>query len=324
MTTPTIHFKNGDSMPALGLGTWKSKPGEVAAAVKEAIRAGYRHIDCASVYKNEAEIGAALAECFAEGLVTRDELWITSKLWNDRHQPEDVRPALERTLADLQLERLDLYLMHWPVSLRKGASFPLGPDDLLSLEALPIAATWAALERCFDAGLARHLGVSNFSARKLAALLDDEGLRVAPEVNQVELHPYLQQPALLELCHARGVHLTAYSPLGSRDRPRSMKRADEPVLLEDPIVLEIAARRGATPAQVLLAWALGRGTSALAKSVNPGRIRQNLAATELTLSAEDRRAIAALDRHRRYVVGDFWAVEGGPYTLENLWDEPAR
>ncbi|MCA9720368.1 MAG: aldo/keto reductase [Myxococcales bacterium] len=316
---PNIELANGDTMPALGLGTWKAAPGEVAASVKEAIRVGYRHIDCAWVYGNEAEIGAALAECFAEGLVTREQLWITSKLWCDRHRPEDVRPALEGTLADLQLEHLDLYLVHWPVALVKGVPFPRSAADMRSLDEAPLRATWAGLEDVVDAGLARHIGVSNFSARKLGALL--ERARRRPEVNQIELHPYLQQTALLEFCARHDVHVTAYSPLGSRDRPSHLRAKREPVLLEDPLITEIAAAHGATPAQVLLAWALRRGTSALAKSVHPMRLRENFAAGELRLGEEDMRAIATLERHRRYLSGEVWALEGGPYTLANLWDE---
>jgi alcohol dehydrogenase (NADP+) len=316
----TINFAGGGAMPAFGLGTWKSGPDEVYRAVGEALKLGYRHIDCARIYGNEAEVGRALREAFDADVVSRADLWITSKLWNDRHEPAEVAPALDETLADLGLEYLDLYLVHWPVALRKGAGLPLEAGDMISLDDLPIAETWAAMEalppeRC------RHIGVSNFSAAKLEALCD--AATRPPECNQVELHPYLQQTELLERCAARGVAVTAYSPLGSRDRPKSLVVENEPVLLDDPIIGDIAARHGATPAQVLIAWALARGTAVIPKSVNPKRLAENLAATELSLSAADLSAIAGLDRHRRYVSGGFWAVDGSDYTLARLWDESA-
>ncbi len=314
----TLQFSNGDPMPILGLGTWKSKPGEVYEAVKAAIRLGYRHIDCARIYGNEAEIGQALAECFQEGLVSRQDLWITSKLWNDSHAPEHVQPGLEETLADLHLDYLDLFLMHWPVALKKGASFPLSAEKMVSLDDIPLAATWGAMESLVDKGLCRHIGVSNFSLPKLKSLMEEAKLK--PEMNQVELHPYLQQNDLLEFCRQNGVHMTAYSPLGSPDRPDSLKAEDEPVLMEDPTVAEIAHRHNISPAQVLIAWAIHRGTAVIPKSVNPKRIEQNLAAAEVSLPEQDLAEIAKLDRHRRYVDGTIWVVEGGPYSLENLWD----
>lgn len=315
----TLQFGNGDQMPILGLGTWKSAPGDVYRAVKEALRLGYRHIDCAAIYGNEPEIGQALHESFKEGVVRRDQLWITSKLWNNSHAPEDVQPALEKTLLDLQLESLDLYLIHWPVVIRKGVVFPESANDLIGLDVLPIAETWKAMEALADKGLCGHIGVSNFSITKLQDLLHSAKLK--PEMNQIELHPYLQQPAMLDFCNKNGIHLTAYSPLGSSDRPPAMKVQDEPVLLREPVLATIAERCGATQAQVLISWAIHRGTAVIPKSVNPERMKQNLAAADVLLTQDDMQEIAELDRNRRYVSGDFWSPKGSPYTLANIWDE---
>jgi alcohol dehydrogenase (NADP+) len=316
----TVAFLNGDRMPLLGLGTWKSAPGEVGAAVREAIRLGYRHIDCASVYGNEAEVGEAIRAAIDAGEVKREELWITSKLWCNAHGRNNVEPALRRTLADLGLEWLDLYLVHWPVPIKPGVAFPASGNDLLPPEALPLADTWAGMEAVQEQGLTRHIGVSNFSSRKLHALLGH--CRIKPEVNQVERHPLLQQPALLSECAAEGIHITAYSPLGSQDRPTALKGADEPVLLENPVIGAIAAEHGCSPAQVLIAWQLQSGISTIPKSVSPARLRENLAAAELQLTPADLERIAGLDQHRRLVDGSFWLLEGSPWTLQSLWDGP--
>ncbi|MEB3353582.1 MAG: aldo/keto reductase [Cyanobacteriota bacterium] len=317
----TALFANGDRMPLLGLGTWKSAPGEVGAAVREAIRLGYRHIDCASVYANEPEVGEAIRGAIAAGEVTREELWITSKLWCNAHGQANVEPALRRTLADLGLECLDLYLIHWPVPIRPGVAFPASGDDLLPPEAVPLEDTWLGMEAALELGLTRHIGVSNFSSRKLHQLLATARLR--PEVNQVERHPLLQQPELLADCAAQGVHVTAYSPLGSRDRPPALRDADEPVLLENPVIGAIAAEHGCSPAQVLIAWHLQSGISTIPKSVSPVRLQENLEAASIALTPRDLEAIAGLDQHRRLVDGSFWLLQGSPWTLQSLWDEPS-
>lgn len=314
----SLSFENGDEMPMVGLGTWKSAPGDVYEAVKTALETGYRHVDCAPIYGNEAEVGSALQESIDAGVVARDEVWITSKLWNDAHAPDDVRPALEETLDDLKLDALDLYLMHWPVALKPGTDMPSSPSDFVSLDEVPLAETWAALEELKADGLVRHIGVSNFNVPKLQHLLDAGS--VAPEMNQLEMHPYLQQPEMLAFSQEQGIPLTAYSPLGSKDRPDGMKAADEPILLEDPTITEIADRHDASPAQVLISWALHRDTVVIPKSTTPAHIRDNFAAAEVDLTEADMDAIAALNRDRRYLQGDIWTMDGSPYTQEALWD----
>jgi alcohol dehydrogenase (NADP+) len=310
---------SGDQLPALGLGTWKSAPGAVHAAVKEALTIGYRHIDCAPAYQNEPEVGKAVVEAIASGMVARKDLWLTSKLWNDAHAPAQVRPALEKTLADLRVDFLDLYLIHWPVVFKPGVMFPRRGEEYIALEDQPISLTWKALEDCVTAGLVRNIGVCNFNIPKLDALCRQASIR--PAMNQIELHPYLQQEATLEFCRKNGIIVTAYSPLGSGDRPAGMKKSSEPTLLDNPTIQRVAAKHEATPAQVLLAWGLGRKTVVIPKSVTPERLRQNLAAARLVLDAQDMADIAELDRGYRFVDGSFFTGPGSPYTLAQLWDE---
>ena len=306
---------SGNSMPGFGLGTWKSDPGVVGAAVRTAIETcQYRHIDCAAIYGNEKEIGTALQSLFDDGVVKREDLFLTSKLWNSKHKPDDVEPALRATLSDLQVDYLDLYLMHWPVVVGDDGS-------MVSLEEVPLIDTWRAMEACKEKGLVKDIGVSNFSKKKLQELCQQA--KTKPAVNQIELHPYLQMKELIQYGEQEGIHFTAYSPLGSKDRPASINNGLKPIL-EEPVIVEIAKKYEATPAQILIAWALERGTSVIPKSVSPERLQQNMDATKLPkpLAPEDMDAIAKLDHHARYVDGSFWCKEGSPYTLESLWDEP--
>ena len=315
----SLQFKNGDKMPILGLGTWKSEPGEVYQAVREAIIIGYRHFDCAFIYMNEKEIGKSLNDAINEGDVTREALWITSKLWNNEHEATAVVPALQKRLDDLRLEYLDLYLMHWPVATKSEVVFAGKGDEFLSLDQAPISDTWKALESCMEKGQTKHIGVSNFSIKKLKDL--SSKCQIKPEVNQIELHPLLHQKDMLAYCKTENINLTAYSPLGSRDRTPQMKAANEPNLFENTLVMTMAEKYNCTPAQFLIAWAINRGTSVIPKSTNADRLKLNFEAAEIAISSEDMSEMESLDKHFRYVTGGFFEMPDSPYTVENLWDE---
>ncbi|HBT87856.1 aldo/keto reductase [Desulfobacter sp.] len=314
-----LKFSNNDSMPMIGLGTWKSKPAQVYNAIRQALASGYRHIDCAAIYGNEKEVGQALKQVYREGTVSREEVWVTSKLWNNAHKKEDVANALKQTLNNLGLDYLDLYLIHWPVVFRPGVIYPKKANDFISLSKVPILETWESMAACVKSGLIRHIGVSNFSIKKLDALICESGIK--PEVNQIELHPFLQQNKMIAYCKSNQIVLTAYSPLGSSDRPAAWKSQNEPSLIENPIILEIAAKHNCTPAQVLIKWAVVRGTAVIPKSVTPTHLIENLAAMDIFLSEQDMEAIATLDAHSRYIPGDSWKIPGSPYADGNLWDE---
>ncbi len=313
-----LKFRNGDTLDAIGLGTWKSEPGEVYNAVREAIKIGYRHIDCAWIYDNEAEIGQAFQDAFDAGDVTREELFVTSKLWNSFHATEDVEPAIQESLKALKLDYLDLYLMHWPIAHKPGIKFSEDASGFAPIEDYPIADTWQAMESLVEKGLTKHIGVSNFNVVKLKDLISK--CSIVPEMNQVESHPLLSQNDLFNFCSDNGILYTAYSPLGSRDRAAAIKGQDEPDMFENPVLKGIAENHGVHPAQILIKWAEGRGTAVIPKSVNPKRLKANLDSANIPLSTKEMEAINGLDKGFRFLDGKFWEREDGHYTAQDLWN----
>ena len=298
----------------MGLGLWKIARPDAPAIVEEAIRVGYRHIDSACDYGNEVEVGQGIRAALDKGLCRRDDLWVTSKLWNTYHEPQHVRPAVERTLHDLGLDHLDLYLVHFPIALKyvpfetryppEWTHDPAANEPRMEPIAVPLADTWRAREDLVSVGLVRRIGLCNCSIALIRDLLATA--RVRPAVLQVELHPFLTQEKLLRFCREASIAVTAFSPLGAPSYvPLGMATAAESVL-EHPVVAGIAAAVGRTPAQVVLRWGMQRGTSVIPKTSRPERLRENLAACEFTLSAEQMQAIAALDHDRRFNdPGDF-------------------
>ncbi|XP_072510313.1 prostaglandin-E(2) 9-reductase-like isoform X2 [Notamacropus eugenii] len=274
---PTVTMNDGNTIPILGFGTYSSKgtpKSDCEMATKVAIEVGYRHIDGAFVYENEKEVGQAIQAKIADGTVTRKDIFYTGKLWSTCHRPELVRPALEETLKNLQLDYLDLYIIHFPVSFK-------------------------AMEKCKDAGLVKSIGVSNFNRRQLEMILNKAGLKYKPVCNQVECHPYLNQSKLLEFCKSKDIILVAYSALGSQREPRWVDEKS-PFLLEDPVLGAIAKKHNRTPGQVALRYQIQRGVVVLAKSFNEKRLKENFQALDFQLTPEDMKVIDGLNRNFRY------------------------
>jgi len=301
-----VRLYDGTDMPALGFGTWNIGKRDAESSVFSALEAGYRHFDCAAKYENEKQVGKALSRYSRSYGISRDELWITSKFPSDLEHPEDVLPQLEQTLKDLQMDYLDLYLIHWP--------FVITDDGPKEYDPVRIARIWEQFEIAQDRGLTRYIGVSNFTPKKLQKLIQSARHQVA--VNQVELHPFLSQRRLRTYCERQKIAVTAYSPLGSPGRPNRVK--DEEVLMENTVVTEIATEHSCSPAQVLIQWSLQNGLSVIPKSTNPTRIVQNFESTKCDISDHNIFRLNRLNKNHRYLTGEHYLVEGK--TVDHLWD----
>lgn len=319
---PRRRLYTGAEIPAIGLGTFGSDAysGEtVAAAVRGAAEVGYRHFDCASVYGNEHLIGPALADIMRSG-VRREDLWVTSKLWNDKHGEADVIPSCKKSLADLRLDYLDLYLIHWPfpnfhppgcdVSSRSADAKPYIHEDYMK--------TWRQLEKLVEMGKVRHIGVSNMTIPKLKLLLRDA--RIKPAVHEFELHPHFQQPELFRFTVEHGMLPIGYSPLGSPARPERDRTPGDTVDLEDPVIVRIASRLGVHPAAVCLKWAVQRGQVPIPFSVKREKYLANLqAVVSQPLTDQDMTDLAGIDRNCRLIKGQVFLWKPGQ-SWEDLWD----
>jgi diketogulonate reductase-like aldo/keto reductase len=317
---PQRNLYTGTLMPAVGLGTFGSdhvSADEVAAAVLGAAAAGYRHFDCASVYGNEREVGASLQKVMQSG-IQRQDLWITSKVWNDKHNGDDVIESCRQSLADLRLEYLDLYLVHWPfpnfhpphcdVSSRSPNARPYVHENYMN--------TWRKMEQLVDVGLVRHIGTSNMTIPKLDLLLRDT--RIKPAANEMELHPHFQQPDLFTCVVNNGIVPIGYCPIGSPGRPERDRTPDDTAPTEDPVILEIAARHGISPAAVCIKWAVQHGQVPIPFSIH--HYRENLeCVTKDPLTSEEMSAIAAIDRNSRLIKGQVFLWKEGQ-SWEALWD----
>lgn len=314
--------RGGARIPAIGLGTFGSdhaSPELIADAVREALCLGYRHIDCASVYGNEHAIGPVLQTAMHAGL-PRADLWITSKLWNDKHAEADVIPACRKSLADLRLDYLDLYLVHWPFP---NFHPPGCTVDSRSPDAKPyihetFMKTWRQMEKLVDLGLVRHIGTSNMTIPKLQLLLRDA--RIKPVVNEMELHPHLQQQALFDFVRQQDMIPVGFCPIGSPGRPERDRTPEDTVDMEDPVIGRIAERLGLHPAAVCIKWAVQRGQIPIPFSTKRRNILSNLqAAAGEPLTAQDMADIAKIDRNCRLVKGQVFLWKAGQ-TWEALWD----
>ena len=303
MPIPTyITLNNKTKMPVIGLGTWKSPPHRVGEAVKCAITEfGYRQIDCATVYGNEKEIGRTFKDIFAKTTIKRDDIFVTSKVWNNMHRRAKVSQACLKTLSDLQIDYLDLYLIHWGIA--KG---------MVRLDNVPVRETWEAMEELVKEGLVKSVGVANFTGPMLVDLLTYA--KIKPAMNQIELHPYNQQSRLVEFCLNHGIAVTAYSPLGTPGNIKTgniANAATQPILIADKHIITIAHNHHKTPAQVLIRWAIQRGTVVIPKSVTPEKIKANIQVFDFKLTDTEMKTISGLDRQHRFV--DPWDWWGIPY-----------
>lgn len=305
MTTIAVGNK---AMPAVGLGTWKIEREATARTVQDAISIGYRHIDSACDYGNEVEAGEGIKAAISAGHCSREDLWVTSKLWNTYHRPEQVRPACERTLSDLGLDYLDLYYIHFPIALRyvdfedryppEWIYDPNAAKPSMEVDSVPLHETWAAMEELVEAGLVKHIGVCNFTSGLLIDLMAYSTIK--PAMLQIESHPFLTQEPLLRLAADFGVAVTAFSPLGALSYVSLDMATEADTVLTAPPVVAAAKRVQRTPAQVVLRWGVQRGTAIIPKTTRPERLRENLALFDFELSNEEMAAISNLNQDRRF------------------------
>lgn len=310
----SITLSTGAQLPSVGFGFWKVDRPIAADVARQAIQAGFRHLDCACDYGNESEVGQGVQQAISDGLCQRNDLWITSKLWNTYHQAEHVRMACERSLSDLKLQQLDLYLIHFPIAqtfVPFDHRYPPGWFADPSAEhprmeevRVPISETWRAMEKLVDDGLVKHIGICNFGTSLLRDLLSCA--RIRPTVLQVESHPFLVQSRLLRYCQQEQIAFTAFSPLGAASYYSLGMASQSESLLDNPIVQCISLDRGKSAAQVLLRWGIQRGTSVIPKTSTLERMAENLNIFDFELSQADMDAISGLDRGRRFNdPGDF-------------------
>ncbi|XP_030371013.1 aldo-keto reductase family 1 member A1 [Scaptodrosophila lebanonensis] len=325
--TKFLTFNNGLKMPILGIGTWQASDEEIETAIDAALEAGYRHIDTAPVYENEKAIGRVLKRWLDAGKLKREDLFIVTKLPPPTNRPHEVEPTIKKSLADLQLEYVDLYLIHTPftVCINEDGSFKFKADGTIEIDPTTNhVATWAAMEKLIEKGLAKSIGVSNFSKEQVQRILNN--CKIRPANNQVEHHVYLQQRDLIDYCKAEKVTVTAYSPLGSKGIAKlnaSVGLVRElPDLLDIEEVKQISAGHGKTPAQVLLRWIIDCGVAAIPKSTNPNRLKQNLDIFDFELSPEEVAKLCALDQNLRICDFSFFrGVEKHPeFTFKNKFN----
>jgi alcohol dehydrogenase (NADP+) len=320
---PTRTLASGALIPAIGLGTFGSdhvEGAQIAAAVLDAARIGYRHFDCAAVYGNERIIGEALRS-ISNTIAPRESLWITSKLWNDKHAARDVIPSCKQSLHDLQMEYLDLYLVHWPFPNfhPPGCSIDSRSPDARPYIHSKFMETWGEMEKLLEQGLVRHIGTSNTTMAKLGLLLRDAHVR--PACNEMELHPHFQQPKLLAYLQEQRIQPIGFSPLGSPGRPERDRTTLDTSPLEDPVILAIAEEHRTHPTAICLKWAVQRGEVVIPFSTNPRNYAANLrAVAEDPLTQNEMKSIAAADRRCRLIKGQvfLWKKD---QRWEDLWDE---